>query len=102
MPEALDHPRKRLPQPYSVLKAFLSLLPRAFLLLDHLLALITIIWLLVTTLSYYQLLDQSVIIIFKLYYYKMWVVYMIREYNAERDPDKIIRLLQAIWWSVLV
>jgi hypothetical protein len=97
MPEALDHSCKRLPQPYSVLKAFLSLLLRAFLLFDHLLALITIIWLPATTISYYQLFGQGAVAIFKLYYNKMWIVYMIREYDAERDPDKAIYLLQAIW-----
>lgn len=91
MPETLDHSCKRLLQLYPVLEEFLRLLPWAFLLVAHLLALlpahllalITIIWLPIDTKSYYQLLDQGIIAKFKLYYYKMWIVYMIREYEAE-------------------
>jgi hypothetical protein len=60
----------------------------------------TLIWLPANTTSYWQPMDQGIIAAFKLYYRQQWVSFMLREYEAKRDPLKSVTLLHAIQWSV--
>jgi hypothetical protein len=51
------------------------------------------------TTSCWQPLDQGVISQYKLAYRKLWVSYMIKEFDAGRDPNKTVTLLHAVRWT---
>jgi hypothetical protein len=57
-------------------------------------------FLLKNTTSHWQPLDQGIISQYKLAYRKMWISYMIREFEAGRDPNKTVTLLHAVRWTV--
>jgi hypothetical protein len=57
-------------------------------------------WLSPNTTPFWQPMDQGIIAAFKLQYRKIWVLYMLQEYEADRDPQKTVNLLYAIQWSV--
>lgn len=57
-------------------------------------------WLPPNTTSYWQPLDQGIIASFKLQYRKMWIAYMIRQFDKEKDPLKTVTLLDVITWTV--
>jgi hypothetical protein len=59
-----------------------------------------VVWLPKNTTSYWQPLDQGIIATFKLFYRKHWISYILKEYEADRDPNKTVTLLHAIRWSV--
>jgi hypothetical protein len=42
--------------------------------------------------------DQGIIASFKLQYRKQWVAFMIREHEAQKNPQKTVNLLKAIQW----
>ncbi len=46
--------------------------------------------------SVYQPLDQGIIRLWKAYYSRRWVKYMVYEHTKERDPNKTMHVLQAI------
>lgn len=56
----------------------------------------TLIWLPPNSTSQYQPLDQGIIAIFKGYWRKRWIRYMIDEFDAGRDPLDIMDVLKAI------
>ena len=53
-------------------------------------------WLPPNTTSHWQPLDQGIIASFKLQYRRLWISYMLRQYEADKDPNKTITLLKAI------
>ena len=53
-------------------------------------------WLPPNTTSHWQPLDQGVIASFKLQYRKQFVVYLIRQYDTEKDPFKTVNMLKVI------
>jgi hypothetical protein len=53
-------------------------------------------WLPANTTSYWQPLDQGIIAGFKLQYRAQWVTYMLRQYEANKDPNQTVNLLKAI------
>ena len=55
-------------------------------------------WLPPNTTSHWQPMDQGIIASFKLKYRKQWITYMLREYEAGRDPQSTVTLLKAIQW----
>ncbi len=57
-------------------------------------------FLLKNTTSHWQPLDQGIISHYKLAYRKLWVSFMLREFEASRDPNKTVTLLHAIQWTV--
>jgi hypothetical protein len=57
-------------------------------------------WLPKNTTSCWQPLDQGIIYVFKLFYRKQWISYILAEYEADRDPNKTVTLLHAIRWTV--
>ena len=56
-------------------------------------------WLPPNTTSYWQPMDQGIIASFKLQYRRLWVAYMLRQYEAGKDPNKTVTLLKAIQWT---
>lgn len=56
-------------------------------------------WLPPNTTSYWQPLDQGIIASFKTLYRKEWVLYMLRQYEANKDPNKTVNLLKAVQWT---
>ena len=56
-------------------------------------------WLPPNTTSHWQPLDQGIIASFKLQYRKMWIAYMIRQFDKEMDPLKTVTLLEVINWT---
>ena len=56
-------------------------------------------WLPPNTTPYWQPLDQGIIASFKLQYRRLWITYMLRQYEADKDPNKIVNLLKAIQWT---
>jgi hypothetical protein len=56
-------------------------------------------WLPPNTTSCGQPLDQGIIASFKLQYRRQWVSYMLRQYEAGKDPNKTVTLLKAIQWT---
>jgi hypothetical protein len=56
-------------------------------------------WLPPNTTSYWQPLDQGIIASFKLRYRKQWVLYMLQQLEAGKNPNKTVNLLKAIQWS---
>ena len=53
-------------------------------------------WLPLNITSYWQPMDQGVIASFKLQYCRQFVVYMIRMYEADKDPFKTVTVLKVI------
>ena len=49
--------------------------------------------------SYQQPLDQGVIASFKLQYRRLWIEYMLWQYEANKDPNKTVNLLKAVQWT---
>ena len=62
---------------------------------------IRIEWLPANTTSYWQPLDQGIITSFKLQYRAQWVVYILWQYEANKDPNQTVNLLKAIQWTRL-
>jgi hypothetical protein len=60
---------------------------------------VQIAWLPANTTSHWQPLDQGIIASFKLQYRRLWVAYMLRQYEACKDPNKTVTLLKAIQWT---
>jgi hypothetical protein len=56
-------------------------------------------WLPPNTTSHWQPLDQGIIASFKTIYRKEWILYMLRQYKANKDPNKTVNLLKAIQWT---
>lgn len=56
-------------------------------------------WLPPNTTSHWQPLDQGIIASFKLQYRRLWISYMLRQYEADKDPNKTVHLLKAIQWT---
>ena len=56
-------------------------------------------WLPPNTTSEWQPMDQGIIASFKLQYRRQWVAFMVREYNADKNPQKTVNLLKAIQWT---
>jgi hypothetical protein len=56
-------------------------------------------WLPLNTTSEWQPMDQGIIVSFKLQYRRQWITFMIREYERDKDPQKIANLLKAIQWT---
>lgn len=59
-----------------------------------------VIWLPANTTSKYQPLDQGIINTWKTLWRREWVRYMLREYDAQRDPLATIDILKAIRWGI--
>ena len=60
---------------------------------------VRIAWLPPNTTSEWQPMDQGIIASWKLQYRKQWILFMLREYEAERDPQKTVNLLKAVQWT---
>jgi hypothetical protein len=60
---------------------------------------IRIEWLLPNTTAIWQPMDQGIIASFKLQYCRQWVAFMVREYKADKNPQKIVNLLKAVQWT---
>jgi hypothetical protein len=60
---------------------------------------VRIAWLPPNTTSEWQPMDQGIIASFKLQYRKQWIAFMVREYEAEKNPQKTVNLLKAIQWT---
>ena len=60
---------------------------------------IRIEWLPPNTTSHWQPLDQGIIASFKLQYRRQWVSYMLRQYEAGKNPNKTVTLLKAVQWT---
>jgi hypothetical protein len=58
-----------------------------------------VVWLPANTTSHWQPMDQGIIAQFKLFYRQQWISFMLYEYEANRDPNKTVTLLNAIQWS---
>jgi hypothetical protein len=58
-----------------------------------------IAWLPPNTTSHWQPLDQGIIASFKLQYRRQWVSYMLRQFEANKDPNKTVTLLEAVQWT---
>ncbi|KAM3067120.1 hypothetical protein ACMFMG_012221 [Clarireedia jacksonii] len=59
---------------------------------------VRIAWLPPNTTSHWQPMDQGIIASFKLQYRRKWVLFMLRAYEAGKDPNKTVSLLKAIQW----
>jgi hypothetical protein len=60
---------------------------------------VQIAWLPPNTTSEWQPMDQGIIASFKLQYHKRWIAFMLREYEADRNPQKTVNLLKAVQWT---
>jgi hypothetical protein len=49
---------------------------------------VRIAWLPLNTTSEWQPIDQGIIVSFKLQYRKLWITFMPREYNANKNPQR--------------
>jgi hypothetical protein len=56
-------------------------------------------WLPPNTTSHWQPLDQGIIASFKTIYCKEWILYMLRQYEDNKDLNKTVNLLKAIQWT---
>jgi DDE superfamily endonuclease/Tc5 transposase DNA-binding domain/Fission yeast centromere protein N-terminal domain len=56
-------------------------------------------WLPPNTTSHWQPLDQGIIASFKLQYRRLWISYMLRQYESDKDPNQTVTLLKAIQWT---
>ena len=60
---------------------------------------VRIAWLPPNTTSEWQPMDQGIIASFKLQYRRLWVAFMLREYEADKNPQKTVNLLKAVQWT---
>lgn len=60
---------------------------------------VEIMWLPACTTSLWQPLDQGVIASFKVQYRRLWVHYMLRQYEQGKDALKTVDILKALMWS---
>src|ERR1700733_9756860 len=60
---------------------------------------VRIAWLPPNTTSVWQPMDQGIIASFKLQYRKLWITFMLREYEADKNPQKTVNLLRAVQWT---
>jgi hypothetical protein len=60
---------------------------------------VRVAWLPPNTTSKWQPMDQGIIASWKLQYRKKWIAFMLREYEAGRDPLKTCNILKAIQWT---
>jgi hypothetical protein len=60
---------------------------------------VRIAWLPPNTTSAWQPMDQGIIASFKLQYRKLWIAFMLREYEADKNPQKTVNLLRAVQWT---
>ena len=56
-------------------------------------------WLPPNTTSHWQPLNQGIIASFKTIYRKEWILYMLRQYEDNKNPNKTVNLLKAIQWT---
>jgi hypothetical protein len=42
--------------------------------------------------------DQGIIASFKLQYRKLWIAFMLQQYEADKNPQKTVNLLRAVQW----
>jgi hypothetical protein len=59
---------------------------------------VRISWLPPNATSAWQPMDQGIIASFKLQYRKLWIAFMLREYEANKNPQKTVNLLRAVQW----
>jgi hypothetical protein len=59
---------------------------------------VRIAWLPRNTTSVWQPMDQGIIASFKLQYRKLWIAFMLQEYEANKNPQKTVNLLRAVQW----
>jgi hypothetical protein len=59
-----------------------------------------ICWLPPNTTSKYQPLDQGIIRAWKAHYRKQWLIYMVDQFEAGKNPLKTTNVLKAIRWSI--
>ena len=59
---------------------------------------VRIAWLPLNTTSVWQPIDQGIITSFKLQYRKLWIAFMLQEYEANKNPQKTVNLLRAVQW----
>jgi hypothetical protein len=57
---------------------------------------VRIAWLPPNTTSEWQPMDQGIIASFKLQSRKLWIGFMLREYEADKNPQKIVNFLKAV------
>jgi hypothetical protein len=60
---------------------------------------VRIVWLPPNTTSVWQPMNQGIIASFKLQYRKLWIAFMLREYEADRNPQKTVNLPGAVQWT---
>jgi DDE superfamily endonuclease len=60
---------------------------------------VQIAWLPPNTMSAWQPMDQGIIASFKLQYCKLWIRFMLQEYEADKNPQKTVNLLKAVQWT---
>jgi hypothetical protein len=60
----------------------------------------SIIWLPANSTSRFQPLDQGIIYTWKSHYKNSWLDYMLREYEAGRDPIQTTNILKSIRWAI--
>ena len=56
-------------------------------------------WLPPNTTSRWQPLDQGIIASFKLQYKKFWIVYIVKQLDNDKTPQKTVTLLNAVNWT---
>jgi hypothetical protein len=59
-----------------------------------------IIWLPANSTSRYQPLDQGIIRIWKAYWKRQWMLYMMTQFDRGLDPVSTITILQALRWAI--
>nr|KMM72253.1 centromere binding protein Cbh2 [Coccidioides posadasii RMSCC 3488] len=59
-----------------------------------------IIWLPPNATSKYQPLDQGIIYSWKCHWKRQWIIYMIEEYESNRDPLTTMNVLKALRWGI--
>jgi hypothetical protein len=57
---------------------------------------VRIAWLPPNTTTEWQPMDQGIIASFKLQYRRLWVESKLREYEADKNPQKTVNLLKAV------
>ena len=60
---------------------------------------VRIAWIPLNTTSAWQPMDQGIIASFKLQYCKLWITFILREYEASKNLQKTVNLLRAIQWT---
>ena len=62
----------------------------------HSLSNVRIVQLPLNTTSIQQPIDQRIIASFKLQYRKLWITFILQEYEADKNPQKTVNLLRAV------